>query len=99
GSRLAIVFNGSPLLTGDAGSGESNIRKYFIENDLVEGIVALPDQLFYNTCISTYEWILTNSKPKYRKGNIQLVVETKPYNKMKKSLGQKRHELDESHIN
>ena len=99
GSRLAIVFNGSPLFTGDAGSGESNIRKYFIENDLVEGIVALPDQLFYNTGISTYVWILTNNKPNYRKGKIQLVDGTKFYKKMKKSLGQKRHELDESHIN
>ncbi|MGP4073705.1 type I restriction-modification system subunit M [Piscibacillus sp. B03] len=99
GSRIAIVFNGSPLFTGDAGSGESNIRKYLIEHDLVEGIVALPDQMFYNTGISTYIWILTNNKPANRKGKIQLVDGTKFYKKMKKSLGQKRHELDEADIN
>ncbi len=99
GSRIAIVFNGSPLFTGDAGSGESNIRKYLIEHDLVESIVALPDQMFYNTGISTYIWILTNNKPAHRKGKIQLVDGTKFYKKMKKSLGQKRHELDEADIN
>ncbi|QHS23765.1 SAM-dependent DNA methyltransferase [Virgibacillus sp. MSP4-1] len=99
GSRLAIVFNGSPLFTGDAGSGESNIRKYMIENDLVEGIVALPDQMFYNTGISTYIWILTNHKPNYREGEIQLVDGTKFFKKMKKSLGEKRHELSDDDIN
>jgi len=98
GSRIAIVFNGSPLFTGDAGSGESNIRKYLIENDLVEGIVALPDQMFYNTGISTYVWILTNNKAKHRKGKIQLVDGTEFYRKMRKSLGEKRHELTEEDI-
>ena len=73
GSRIAIVFNGSPLFTGDAGSGESNIRKWIIENDWLEAIVALPDQLFYNTGISTYIWVLTNRKEQRRRGKIQLI--------------------------
>lgn len=99
GSRIAIIMNGSPLFTGDAGSGESEIRRYLIENDLVEGIVALPDQLFYNTGISTYIWILTNNKNPLRKGKIQLVNGVHFYQKMRKSLGDKRNELSEEHIN
>ncbi|MDL4840341.1 type I restriction-modification system subunit M [Aquibacillus rhizosphaerae] len=99
GSRLAIIMNGSPLFTGDAGSGESEIRRYLIENDLVEGIVAMPTDLFYNTGISTYVWILTNNKSPFRKGKIQLVNAVEFYQKMRKSLGSKRKELTEEHIN
>jgi type I restriction enzyme M protein len=98
GSRLAIVFNGSPLFTGDAGSGESDIRKWVIENDWLEAIVALPDQLFYNTGISTYLWIVTNRKPKARKGKVQLVNGVELFQKMRKSLGNKRNELGKGHI-
>jgi len=98
GSRLAIVFNGSPLFTGDAGSGESEIRKWVIENDWLEAIVALPDQLFYNTGISTYVWIVTNRKPKPRKGKVQLVNGVELFRKMRKSLGNKRNELSKEHI-
>ena len=98
GSRLAIVFNGSPLFTGDAGSGESEIRKWIIENDWLEAIVALPDQLFYNTGISTYIWIVTNRKPKARKGKVQLVNGVELFQKMRKSLGNKRNELGKGHI-
>ncbi|MFC0212115.1 N-6 DNA methylase [Paenibacillus chartarius] len=98
GSRIAIIMNGSPLFTGDAGSGESEIRRYLIENDLVEAIVAMPDQLFYNTGISTYVWILTNNKDPLRKGKIQLVNGASFYQKMKKSLGNKRNELSPEHI-
>jgi len=93
GTRLAIVFNGSPLFTGSAGSGESEIRKWIIENDLLEAIVALPDQLFYNTGISTYLWIVTNRKEQNRKGKIQLVNATSFFKKMRKSLGNKRNEI------
>lgn len=93
GTRLAIVFNGSPLFTGSAGSGESEIRRWIIENDWLEAIVALPDQLFYNTGISTYFWILTNRKEKRRKGKIQLINATSYYVKMRKSLGNKRNEI------
>ncbi|WPC42814.1 class I SAM-dependent DNA methyltransferase [Clostridium sp. JS66] len=99
GSRIAIIMNGSPLFTGDAGSGESQIRKYVIENDLVEAIVAMPEQLFYNTGISTYIWILTNNKNTLRKGKIQLVDGSGFYQKMRKSLGNKRNELSSEHIN
>ncbi|MCA1025029.1 type I restriction-modification system subunit M [Cytobacillus kochii] len=98
GSRLAIIMNGSPLFTGDAGSGESDIRRYLIENDLVEGIVAMPTDLFYNTGISTYVWILTNNQSPFRKGKIQLVNAVEFYQKMRKSLGSKRKELSEEHI-
>jgi type I restriction enzyme M protein len=98
GSRLAIVFNGSPLFTGDAGSGESEIRKWVIENDWLEAIVALPDQLFYNTGISTYLWIVTNRKPKARKGKVQLINGVGLFQKMRKSLGNKRNELAQGHI-
>jgi type I restriction enzyme M protein len=93
GSRIAIVFNGSPLFTGDAESGESNIRRWIIENDLLEAIVAMPDQLFYNTGISTYIWVLSNRKEKRRKGKIQLIDAREFYVKMRKSLGNKRHQI------
>ena len=93
GTRLAIVFNGSPLFTGSAGSGESNIRQWIIENDWLEGIVALPDQMFYNTGISTYLWILTNRKSPERKRKIQLVNAASFFIKMRKSLGNKRNEI------
>jgi type I restriction enzyme M protein len=93
GSRIGIVFNGSPLFTGDAGSGESNIRRWIIENDWLEAVVALPDQLFYNTGISTYIWVLTNRKEQRRKGKVQLIDGRQFYVKMKKSLGNKRNKL------
>jgi len=95
GSRIGIVLNGSPLFTGDAGSGESEIRKWIIENDLLEAIVALPDQLFYNTGISTYIWILTNRKENRRKGKIRLVNGISYFEKMRKSLGNKRNLIGE----
>lgn len=93
GSRIGIVFNGSPLFTGDAGSGESEIRKWIIEKDWLECIVSLPDQMFFNTGISTYVWILTNKKSKKRKGKVQLVNGSSFFKQMKKSLGSKRKEL------
>ena len=98
GSRIAIVFNGSPLFTGDAGSGESNIRRWIIENDWLETIVALPDQLFYNTGISTYIWILTNRKEERRRGKVQLIDGRQFFVKMRKSLGNKRNELSDEQI-
>jgi type I restriction enzyme M protein len=98
-SRIVIVFNGSPLFTGEAGSGESNIRRWIIENDWLEGIVALPDQLFYNTGISTYLWVLNNRKTKKRTGKIQLVNAVDFYQKMRKSLGNKRNEITENQYN
>jgi type I restriction enzyme M protein len=93
GSRLAIVFNGSPLFTGAAGSGESEIRRWIIENDWLEAVVALPDQLFYNTGISTYFWVLTNRKSPQRRGKIQLIDGREFFTKMRKSLGEKRKEI------
>ncbi len=93
GNRLAIVFNASPLFTGSAGSGESNIRQWIIENDWLEAIVAMPDQLFYNTGIFTYLWIVTNRKEKHCKGKIQLIDGTSLFKKMRKSLGNKRNEI------
>jgi len=93
GTRLGIVFNGSPLFTGSAGSGESNIRQWIIENDWLEAIVAMPDQLFYNTGISTYIWVVTNRKKKHRRGKIQMIDATSFFVKMRKSLGNKRHEI------
>ena len=90
GSRIAIIFNGSPLFTGDAGSGESNIRRWIIENDWLEAIIALPTELFYNTGIATYIWIVTNKKPKLRKGKVQLINAIGYFEKMRKSLGNKR---------
>jgi type I restriction enzyme M protein len=98
GSRLAIVFNGSPLFSGDAGSGESEIRRWVIENDWLEAIVGLPDQLFYNTGISTYIWVVTNRKPKERKGKVQLINAVDLFRKMRKSLGNKRNELSDANI-
>lgn len=98
GSKIAIVFNGSPLFTGDAGSGESNIRRWIIENDWLDTIIALPDQMFYNTGIYTYIWILSNRKSKQRRGKIQLIDATKHFQKMRKSLGHKRNELSNNHI-
>ena len=98
GSRIAIVFNGSPMFTGDAGSGESEIRKWIIENDWLEAVVALPDQLFYNTGISTYFWIVTNRKTEHRQGKIQLIDARGLFQKMRKSLGNKRNELSDDHI-
>jgi len=95
GSRLAIVFNGSPLFTGGAGSGESDIRKWIIENDWLEAIVALPEQMFYNTGIGTYVWIVTNRKDKRRKGKIQLVDAREIYLPMRRSLGNKRRKIGE----
>jgi len=104
GSRIAIIFNGSPLFTGDAGSGESEIRRWIIENDMLEGIIALPDQLFYNTGIFTYIWIVTNRKNNdpmrgpVRTGKIQLVNAVDFYQKMRRSLGSKRNEITEEQI-
>ena len=98
GSRIAIVFNGSPLFTGDAGSGPSNIRGWIIEKDWLEAIVALPDQMFYNTGISTYIWVLTNRKEPRRAGKIQLIDGRQFFTKMRKSLGKKRHKLSEDQI-
>ncbi len=98
GTRLAIVFNGSPLFTGAAGSGESEIRRWIIENDWLEAIVAMPDQLFYNTGISTYLFIVTNRKERHRRGKIQLVNATGFFRKMRKSLGNKRHEISNRDI-
>src|SRR3989338_6929776 len=93
GSRMAIVMNGSPLFTGDAGSGESEIRRWILENDWLEAIVALPDQMFFNTGISTYLWFLTNRKDVKRKGKVQLIDARTFFHKMRKSLGNKRHEI------
>ena len=98
GSRLAIVFNGSPLFTGAAGSGESEIRRWIIENDWLEAVVALPDQLFYNTGISTYFWIVTNRKSPQRRGKVQLVDARELFVKVRKSLGEKRKEISAGQI-
>ena len=98
GTRLAIVFNGSPLFTGAAGSGESEIRRWIIENDWLEAVVALPDQLFYNTGISTYFWVVTNRKSPERRGKVQLVDAREYFVKMRKSLGEKRKEISEAQI-
>ncbi len=98
GSRIAIVFNGSPLFTGDAGGGESNIRRWIIENDWLEAIVGLPDQLFYNTGISTYIWVLTNRKEPRRQGKVELIDGRQFFVKMRKSLGNKRNELSPEQI-
>ncbi|HRL52635.1 class I SAM-dependent DNA methyltransferase [Diaphorobacter sp. C33] len=93
GSRIGIVFNGSPLFTGDAGGGESEIRRWIIENDWLEAVVALPDQLFYNTGISTYIWVLTNHKEAHRKGKVQLIDARNHWVPMEKSLGNKRRRI------
>jgi type I restriction enzyme M protein len=98
GSRIAIIFNGSPLFTGDAGSGESDIRKWIIENDWLEGIVAMPTEMFYNTGIATYIWIVTNRKLEKRKGKVQLVNALDFAAPMRKSLGNKRQYFTDEHI-
>jgi len=98
GSRLAIVFNGSPLFSGGAGSGESEIRRWIIENDWLEAVVALPDQLFYNTGISTYFWVVTNRKSPERRGKVQLVDARELWVKMRKSLGEKRKQISPEQI-
>jgi type I restriction enzyme M protein len=98
GSRFGIVLNGSPLFTGGAGSGESEIRRYVLENDLLEAIVALPTDMFYNTGIATYVWILSNRKPSHRKGMVQLIDASGMWRKMRRSLGSKRKELSPAHI-
>ena len=98
GSRIAIVHNGSPLFTGAAGSGESNIRRWIIENDLLEAIVGLPEQLFYNTGIASYVWVLTNRKSEERSGKVQLIDAREQWVKMRKSLGEKRRELSPEQI-
>jgi type I restriction enzyme M protein len=97
-SRIAVVTNGSPLFTGDAGSGESNIRKWIMENDLIEAIIALPDQLFYNTGINTYIWIMSNKKNENRRRKIQLVNAISFFEKMRKGLGNKRNKLSNQDI-
>ena len=98
GSRFGIVLNGSPLFTGGAGSGESEIRRHMLENDLVEAIIGLPTDMFYNTGIATYVWIVSNRKPKKRKGKVQLIDAGEFFQKMRKSLGSKRKELSSAHI-
>jgi type I restriction enzyme M protein len=98
GSRIGIVLNGSPLFTGGAGSGESEIRRYVLENDLVEAIIGLPTDMFYNTGIATYVWILSNRKTQERRGWVQLIDASSFWQKMRKSLGSKRKELSEEHI-
>jgi type I restriction enzyme M protein len=98
GSRIAIVFNGSPLFTGAAGSGESEIRRWIIENDWLDAVVALPDQLFYNTGISTYFWIVTNRKAPERRGTVQLIDARDSFTKMRKSLGEKRKQIADDQI-
>ena len=98
GSRFGIVLNGSPLFTGGAGSGESEIRRYMLENDLVEAIIGLPTDMFYNTGISTYVWVVSNRKPAHREGKVQLIDASTFFQKMRKSLGSKRKELSPAHI-
>lgn len=98
GSKIAIVFNGSPLFSGDAGSGPSSIRRWIIENDWLDTIVALPDQLFYNTGIQTYIWLVSNRKPEERQGHVQLIDGTRFFRKMKKSLNNKRNEISDEQI-
>ncbi len=97
-SRIAVITNGSPLFTGDAGSGESNIRKWIFENDYLEALIALPDQLFFNTGIGTYVWVLTNEKTPQREGKVQLIDAREEYKGMRKSLGNKRHTIPEESI-
>ena len=98
GSKIAIIHNGSPLFTGDADSGPSNIRKYILENDLLEAIIALPNDLFYNTGIATYIWVLSNKKEKRRKGKVQLINANNMYEKRRKSLGNKRNDIPKHYI-
>ena len=98
GSRIGIILNGSPLFTGSAGSGESEIRRYILEADLLEAIIALPTDMFYNTGIATYVWLLSNKKQAKRKGKVQLIDGSNLYRKMRKSLGSKRNEMSEDDI-
>ena len=98
GSRIAEVHNGSSLFTGDAGQGESNIRRWIIENDWLEAIVALPLNMFYNTGIATYIWVLTNRKPEHRKGQVQLIDATQWFKPLRKNLGKKNCELSDEDI-
>ena len=98
GSKVAIIQNGSPLFSGDAGSGQSEIRKYILENDLLEAIVALPNDLFYNTGIATYIWVFNNKKPVERKGKVQLINANGLYEKRRKSLGNKRNDIPQKYI-
>src|SRR5204863_5510214 len=95
GSRIAMVHNGSALFTGDAGQGESNIRRWLIENDWLEAIIALPLNIFYNTGIATYIWVLANRKPEHRRGKVQLIDATGWYRPLRKNLGKKNCELSE----
>jgi len=98
GSRIASVHNGSSLFTGDAGQGMSNIRRWILQNDWLEAIVALPTGMFYNTGISTYVWILSNNKPDHRKGKVQLIDATDQYDELRRNLGEKRRELTHDHV-
>ena len=98
GSRIAEVHNGSSLFTGDAGQGESNIRRWIIENDWLEAIVALPLNMFYNTGIATYVWVLTNRKPTHRQGYVQLIDATQWHRPLRRNLGQKSRELSDADI-
>ena len=98
GGKIAIIHNGSPLFTGDAGSGASEIRKYLLEKDLLEAIIALPNDIFYNTGIATYIWVLTNNKSKERQGKVQLINANHLYEKRRKSLGNKRNDIPQKHI-
>ena len=98
GSKIAIIHNGSALFKGDAGSGESEIRRYVIENDLLDCIIQLPNDLFYNTGIATYIWVLSNKKPAHRQGKVQLINASDYFKKMRKSLGNKRNEMTKEHI-
>src|SRR5438445_12122100 len=98
GSRIAEVHNGSSLFTGDAGQGESNIRRWIIENDWLEAIVALPLSMFYNTGIATYIWVLTNRKPEHRRGKVQLIDATQWFKPLRKNLGKKNCELSPGDI-
>ena len=93
GARIAIIMNGSPLFTGDAGSGESEIRRYILEHDLLEALIAFPEQLFYNTGIATYVWLLSNRKTPARRGRVQLIDATSFWSRMRRSLGDKRREI------
>lgn len=98
GSRIAIVHNGSALFTGDAGGGESNIRRWIIENDWLECIIGLPLNMFYNTGIATYIWVLSNRKPEHRRGKVQLIDATEWYGKLRKNLGKKNCQLTQADI-
>ncbi len=98
GAKIAIIHNGSPLFTGDAGSGPSEIRRYILENDLLEAIIALPNDIFYNTGIATYIWVLSNKKEQRRKGKVQLINANELYEKRRKSLGNKRNDIPKYYI-